>query len=102
MFSIDSTSLDILDSKIGWSIKKDKGKSATLTQMPFKCTEIPWAEAEPSDNICIDFFAEKARWEEHVSTDRCYRWRESPNDLSTLLVITNILSFKEKYLNFLV
>merc|ERR1712166_600023 len=70
-FPIDSTSLEILDSKFGWSIKKLKEKSPTLTQMPFRCSEFT---EEDDDRICTEFFQEKAKWEEHVSAERCYRF----------------------------
>ena len=59
-FSIDLTSLEILDSKYGWFIKKDKEKPPTLSQLPFKCKK------EDCDDItCIEFFADKANWEYH-------------------------------------
>ena len=70
-FSIDSTSLEILDSKYGWSIKKVKGKPPTLTLLPFRCSEFT---EEDDERICTEFFAEKAKWEEHVSAERCYRF----------------------------
>ena len=60
-FSINSTSLEILDCKYGWSIKKEKEKPPTLTLLPFRCEE-----NEGADRICTEFFAEKAKWEEHV------------------------------------
>ena len=73
-FSIDSTSLEILDSKYGWSIKKEKEKPPTLIQLPFKCTSwIDDDEIEPGDEYCPEFFAKKAKWEEHVAANRCYR-----------------------------
>jgi hypothetical protein len=71
-FSLDSTSLEILDSKSGWSIKKLKGKSPTLTQLPFKCSDD--TEEDGDDRICAEFFQDKAAWEEHVSARRCYRF----------------------------
>ena len=72
-FSIDSTSLEILDSKYGWSIKKLKGKPPTLTLLPFRCSDFT-EENEGDDRICTEFFAEKAKWEEHVSFGICQRF----------------------------
>ena len=71
-FSIESTSLEILDSKSGWSIKKLKEKSPTLTQLPFKCSDD--TEEDGDDRICTEFFQDKTAWEEHVAARRCYRF----------------------------
>ena len=72
-FSIDSTSLGIVDNQYGWSIKKDKGKPPTLTQLPFKCT---WMGGF-SDTTCTEFFAEKTKWEEHEAEEST--WHRFPN-----------------------
>ena len=66
-FSIDSTSLKIVDNKYGWSIAKEKGKAPTMTQLPFKCTA-----KDEQGKTCTEFFAERAKWEEHVGEDRGY------------------------------
>ena len=64
-FPIGSTSLEILDCKYGWSIKKEKEKSPTLTLLPFRCEKSD--EENVGDyRICTEFFAEKAKLEEHV------------------------------------
>ena len=31
-------------------------------------------EIEPGDHICTEFFAEEAKWEEHVEEEHCYRF----------------------------
>ena len=72
-FSIDATSLGIVDNQYGWSIKKDKGKPPTLTQLPFKCT---WMGGF-SDTTCTEFFAEKTKWEEHEAEEST--WHRFPN-----------------------
>jgi hypothetical protein len=71
-FSIDSTGLEILDSKFGWSIKKLKEKSPTLTQLPFKCSDD--TEEDEDDRICTEFFQDKTAREEHVAARCCYRF----------------------------
>ena len=37
-FSIDSTSFDIVASQYGWTIKKEKQKPPTMTQLQYRCT----------------------------------------------------------------
>ena len=59
-FSIDSTSLKIVDNKYGWSIAKEKEKAPTMTQLHFKCTA-----KDEQGKTCTEFFLEKAEWEKH-------------------------------------
>ena len=66
-FSIDSTSLKIVDNKYGWSIEKEKGKAPTMTQLLYKCTA-----KDEQGKTCTEFFAEKEKWEEHVAEGRGY------------------------------
>ena len=64
-FSIDSTSFEIVDSENGWTIKKEKGKPPTLTQLPFKCTA-----KDEEGQTCYELFAEEAKLEEHLKEAR--------------------------------
>ena len=61
-FSIDSTSFDIVDTQYGWTIKKDNQKLPTMTQLQYKCTV-----KDKDGRDCTEFFADKVKWEEHVS-----------------------------------
>ena len=60
-FSIDSTRLKIVDNEYGWSIEKEKGKAPTMTQLCYKCTA-----KDEQGKTCTEFFAEKAKLEEHL------------------------------------
>ena len=64
-FSIESTCFEIVDNEYGWIIKKEEGKPPTMTQW-YKCT----AKSEQG-STCTEFFAEKAKWEEHVRRGIC-------------------------------
>ena len=66
-FSIDSTSLKIVDNEYGWSIEKKNGMAPTMTQLCYKCTA-----KDEQGKTCTEFFAEKAKWEEHVEEGRSY------------------------------
>ena len=57
-FSIESTSIEIVDDKYGWTILKGKGKQAKMTQVPFKCTA-----KDEQGQTCTKFFLEKAELE---------------------------------------
>ena len=59
-FSTEATSIEIVDNEYGWTIKKDKGKQAKLTQLPYKCTA-----KDEQGKTCTEFFLEKAEWEKH-------------------------------------
>jgi hypothetical protein len=60
-FSIELTRFEIVDNEYGWIMKKEKGKPPTMTQLPYKCTA-----KNDQGKTCTEFFAEKAKWEEHV------------------------------------
>ena len=60
-FSIESTRFEIVDNEYGWIIKKEEGEPATMTQLPYKC-----AAKNDQGLTCTEFFAEKAKWQEHV------------------------------------
>ena len=63
-FSFDSTSFEIVDSEYGWTIKKDKEKPPTMTQLCYKCT------VKDEEGItCAVAFAEKAKLEKHETKD---------------------------------
>ena len=59
-FSIESTSIEIVDNEYGWTIQKENGKQAKMTQLPYKCTA-----KDEQGKTCTEFFLEKAEWEEH-------------------------------------
>ena len=61
-FPIDSTGIEILDSEYGWTIKKEKEKPPTMTQLPHKCTV-----KDEEGKTCTEFFAVKAELEKHVT-----------------------------------
>ena len=60
-FSIELTRFEIVDNEYGWTIKKDKGKPPTMTQLAYKCTF-----KDELGKTCTEFFAEKAKLEEHI------------------------------------
>ena len=64
-FPINSTEFEIVDSEYGWSIKKGKGNPPTMTKLPYKCTI-----KQEGEGTCTKFFAEKAKFEEHVKWGR--------------------------------
>ena len=59
-FSIESTSIEIVDNEYGWTIQKDKGKQAKMTQFPYKCTA-----KDEQGKTCTEFFFEKAELVKH-------------------------------------
>jgi len=61
-FPIDSSGIEILDSEYGWTIKKEKEKPPTMSQLPHKCTV-----KDEQGKTCTEFFAEKADLEKHVT-----------------------------------
>ena len=60
-FPINSTSIEIVDSAYGWTIKKEKDKPPTMSQLLHKCTV-----KDDQGKTCTEFFAEKEEWEKHV------------------------------------
>ena len=59
-FSIESTSIEILDFEYGWTVKKGNGEQAKMTHLPYKCTA-----KDEQGNTCTEFFFEKAELEKH-------------------------------------
>ena len=72
-FPINSTAFEIVDNEYGWCIKKEKGKPPTMSKLPYKCTF-----KDNDFGACINFFSDKAKFEEHVKRryGHCY-----PNNL---------------------
>ena len=64
-FSIDSTSFEIVDTEYGWTMKIDKGRPPTMTQLHYKCTV-----KDTDGSTCVEIFAEKAKWEEHEAKNK--------------------------------
>ena len=73
-FSIESTSIEIVDNEYGWTIKKDKGKRAKMTQLPYKCTA-----KDEQGKTCTEFFLEKAEWEKHEKDGLKYSVHSFPH-----------------------
>ena len=62
----------VLNKKYIW--KHHQKEHLANVQLPFKCASwIDDDEIEPGDEYCPEFFAKKAKWEEHVAANRCYR-----------------------------
>ena len=72
-FPINSNAFEIVDNEYGCCIKKEKGKPPTMSKLPYKCTF-----KDNDFGACINFFSDKAKFEEHVKRryGHCY-----PNNL---------------------